>query len=83
MELTMKKKKNIGKSLKNNLFLLKLAFKTSPGYMIYLIFETIKQEGLVFLEHTIGIYVVLNAVEYHKPFKDVVIVIGIIIYRFL
>ncbi len=58
-------KKNIWK---NNWFIISLSFKTAPFFMIYMIFEQIKQAGLVFLEHTYGIHYILEAAEYGKPF---------------
>lgn len=73
------KKKNYGKGIKNNLYLIKLAFHTSPFYMCDLLFESIKQEALNFLEHTIGIYVLLIAVEEQRDFRFVATYIGAII----
>ena len=56
----------------NNWFILKLSFQTAPFFMVYMIFEAIKQQCLVFLEHTYGIKYVLEAAEFHKPFIYVV-----------
>ena len=70
-----KKSPNIKKIWKNNWFIISLSFKTAPVFMIYMIFEQIKQAGLVFLEHIYGIHYVLEAAEYGKPF--------ILVLRFL
>lgn len=67
-----KKKQNPKKILANNWFIVKLSFQTAPFFMCYMIFETIKQQCLVFLEHTYGIQFVLEAAEFHKPFSAVV-----------
>ncbi len=40
--------------------------------MCYMIFEAVKQQALVFLEHTYGIKFVLEAAEFRKPFIVVV-----------
>lgn len=74
-----RQKKQYGKGIKNNLFLIKLSFQTSPFYICDMLFESLKQQGLNFLEHTIGIYVLLSAVEEHKDYSYVATYIGIII----
>ena len=70
-----KKPQNPKKIWANNWFIIKISFKTAPFFMIFMIFENIKQAGLVFLEHTYGIHYVLEAAEYGKPF--------IVVIRFL
>jgi ATP-binding cassette subfamily B protein len=71
-EKDKKIKQNVRKVLSNNWFIIKLSFRTAPFFMCYMIFETVKQQGLVFLEHTYGIKYVLEAAEFHKPFIVVV-----------
>lgn len=66
-----KKSPGLRKTWKNNCFILGLSFKTAPVFMLYMIFEQVKQAGLVFLEHTYGIHFVLEAAEYGKPFRTV------------
>lgn len=61
--------KNFKKTIADNLFLFKLCFKASPGYMILLIVETIRNEIVVFLEFTFGLNFVLECAEFGKPFK--------------
>lgn len=61
--------------LKNHLFLWRLCFKAAPGFMICWICEGIRYQGLIFLEHTVGIYFVLECAEYGRPFKYVLIFI--------
>ncbi len=61
--------KNFKKTIADNLFLFKLCFKASPGYMILHIVETIRNEIVVFLEFTFGLNFVLECAEFGKPFK--------------
>ena len=74
-----KKSPNVKKIWMNNWFIISLSFKTAPVFMIYMIFEEIKQGVLVFLEHTYGIHYVLEAAEYGKPFILVVRFLSIIL----
>lgn len=78
MSVKDKKSPNVMKIWKNNWFIISLSFKTAPGFMIYMIFEEVKQAGLVFLEHTYGIHYVLEAAEYGKPFISVVRFLSIV-----
>lgn len=66
------KKQDYKRILSNNWFILKLSFSTAPFFMVFMIFEVIKQQVLVFFEHTYGIKYVLEAAEFHKPFIVVV-----------
>lgn len=61
--------KNFRKTIADNLFLLKLCFKASPGYVILYIVESIRNEIVVFLEFTFGLNFVLECAEFGKPFK--------------
>lgn len=61
--------KNFSKTIADNLFLLKLCFKASPGYVILYIVESIRNEVVVFLEFTFGLNFVLECAEFGKPFK--------------
>lgn len=61
--------KNFKKTIADNLFLLKLCFKASPGYVILYIVEAIRNEIVVFLEFTFGLNFVLECAEFGKPFK--------------
>jgi len=72
MKKDTKQKQSIKKILSNNWFILKLSFSAAPFFMCYMIFEAIKQQALIFLEHTYGIKFVLEAAEFRKPFSVVV-----------
>ena len=76
-----KKKKSLKakKVWANNWFILKISFQTAPGFMFFMIFEQLKQAGLVFLEHTYGIHFVLEAAEYGKPFSLVIKFLAIVL----
>ncbi len=65
-------KQNLKKVISNNWFILKLSFQAAPFYMVFMIFEAVKQQVLVFYEHTYGIKFVLEAAEFGKPFSVVV-----------
>ena len=51
--------------LQNQLFLWKLCFKTCPGYMIYFLYDGFRYQGIIFLEHVLGIRYVLHCAECH------------------
>ncbi len=65
--------------LKNHLFLWKLCFKTCPGYMIYFLYDGFRYQGIIFLEHVLGIRYVLHCAEYHEPFWKALLFIGVIL----
>lgn len=55
----------------NNWFLLKLCFTTSPIYIITITLDQIRNQVSIFFEHTYGIGYVLEAAEFHYPFRKV------------
>ena len=57
--------------LRNHFALCKLCFKTAPGFMTYWVYDGIRLRIAIFLEHTIGINLVLHSAEYHEPFRNV------------
>lgn len=65
--------------LKNHLFLWHLCFKTCPGYMLYFLYDGFRYQGVIFIEHVLGINYVLKCAEFHEPFKKAFIYIGIIL----
>ncbi|MBR5400199.1 MAG: ABC transporter ATP-binding protein [Treponema sp.] len=65
--------------LKNQLFLWKLCFKTCPGYMIYHLYDAFRYQGVIFLEHVLGIRYVLRCAEFHEPFTKALFYIGLIL----
>ena len=64
---------------KNQIFLWKLCFKTCPGYMIYFLYDAFRYQGIIFLEHVLGIRYVLHCAEYREPFWKALMYIGIIL----
>ena len=64
---------------KNQLFLWNLCFKTCPGYMIYFLYDGFRYQGIIFLEHVLGIRYVLHCAEYNEPFWKALLFIGIIL----
>ncbi|MBR5646639.1 MAG: ABC transporter ATP-binding protein [Treponema sp.] len=74
-----KESRNKNGILKNQIFLWKLCFKTCPGYMIYFLYDAFRYQGVIFLEHVLGIRYVLRCAEFHEPFMKALIYIGIIL----
>lgn len=61
--------KKTRKMISDNLWLLRICFKSAPGYVICYIFEAIRNEVVVFLEFTLALNFVLECAEFGKPFK--------------
>lgn len=57
--------------VKNNWFLFRICFQAAPLYLCAYIFEAIRNQICIFLEHTYGIGYVLEAAENKYPFADV------------
>lgn len=57
----------------NNLFLIRLCYQASPAYVILVTFDVVRNSLSIFLEHTYGIGYVLEAAEFHYPFRRVAI----------
>lgn len=73
-------KKNRSTVLKNQIFLWKLCFKTCPLYMIYHLYDAFRYQGVIFLEHVLGIRYVLKCAEFHEPFTKALFYIGLILF---
>lgn len=73
-------KKNRITVLKNQIFLWKLCFKTCPLYMIYHLYDAFRYQGVIFLEHVLGIRYVLKCAEFHEPFTKALFYIGLILF---
>ena len=56
---------------RNNWFLLKLMFCASPSFIIFMVMDSIRNQVSIFFEHTYGIGYVLEAAEFHYPFRQV------------
>jgi len=65
--------------LMNQIFLWKLCFKTCPLYMIYHLYDAFRYQGIIFLEHVLGIRYVLRCAEFHEPFTKALLYIGLIL----
>ncbi|MDP4089625.1 MAG: ABC transporter ATP-binding protein [Bacillota bacterium] len=71
----MKNKQPFKQVLDNNLFIFKICFSASPLYIIAFIADILRNQILVFVEHTYGIGYVLESVEYGRPFRSVAVFI--------
>lgn len=82
MKQKNKEKKETNQSVRevfsNNFFLLKLMFTASPSYIIFMALDAIRNQVSIFFEHTVGIGYVLEAAEFHYPFRKVAAVILIL-----
>ena len=76
---TAKTQKSKSTVLKNQIFLWKLCFKTCPLYMIYHLYDAFRYQGIIFLEHVLGIRYVLHCAEFHEPFTKALFYIGLIL----
>ena len=72
-------KKSASSVWKNQVFLWKLCFKTCPFFMIYHLYDAFRYQGMIFLEHVLGIRYVLRCAEFHEPFTKALFYIGIIL----
>ena len=72
-------KKSASAVLKNQIFLWKLCFKTCPAYMIYHLYDAFRYQGIIFLEHVLGIRYVLRCAEFQEPFTKALFYIGVIL----
>lgn len=65
--------------IENQIYLWKLCFRTCPAYMIYHLYDGFRYQGVIFMEHVLGIRYVLRCAEYQEPFWKAFFVIGIIL----
>ena len=65
--------------LSNHFFLWKLCFKRAPLYMLYHLYDGFRYQFIIFIEHVVGIYLVLYCAEHGEPFWKVFVYIGIIL----
>lgn len=66
-----KLKQTAAQVFKNNWFLIKLCLKASPAYVIFAVLDSVRNQVSIFFEHTYGIGYVLEAAEFHYPFRQV------------
>lgn len=62
---------SIKRIVSNNIFAVKTLFSATPVYGFYVIIEAIRHNVINFLEHTVCVYLVLNAIETQKGFGEV------------
>lgn len=79
----MKQKQSFKQVIDNNLFILKICFSASPIYIITYIFDVIRNQVLIFCEHTYGIGFVLESVEFGRSFREVAIFIIVLFFLIL
>ena len=57
----------------NNLFAAGLLFKSTPIYGLSIIVDAVRHNTINFLEHTVSVYFVLNAIESRRNFIEVLL----------
>ena len=60
MEKKEKMKQPLSKIVRNNAMMMGIVMKTYPLYLILLVFETVKNRILIFIEHTWGIKYIME-----------------------
>jgi ATP-binding cassette subfamily B protein len=61
------------KDLKNTWFLVAVCMKTAPLYTLWSMFEAIRNQVMIFIEHILAFQFVLTVVEEGRPFRNVAI----------
>lgn len=79
MKTNRKDKVNQGRIVSNNLFAAKLLFESTPIYGLSIIVEAVRHNVINFLEHTICVYYVLNAIENKGDFKELLLFMLLIV----
>ncbi len=72
-------KKSAKNVWRNQLFLWNICFKTAPGYMIYFLYDAFRYQGVIFIEHVLGIRYVLRCAEFQEPLWKALLYIGIVL----
>ncbi|WEK56222.1 MAG: ABC transporter ATP-binding protein [Candidatus Cohnella colombiensis] len=67
-----KQKKTMKEIIDNNLFLLKFAYRNAPFFIFFTCFYNAFQSIVIYIEHTLGIKYITDAIQYHKPFSKVI-----------
>ena len=70
-----KTKQSFKTVVSNNWFMMKLMLKAAPSYLIFYGLDAMRNQVSIFFEHTVLIGYVLEAAEFHYPFKRVAFVV--------
>ncbi len=72
----IKNKQSLGKIIKNNWFILKIAIKESPLYTLDELIQGMLHHIVVFVEHVYMLVFIMDSIEHQKPFLNVLIFIS-------
>lgn len=72
MSKPLQERQSVKEIVGHNLFLIKYMFKLSPFFVVYNIFYYAFHAVIVFIEHTLGIKLITDAIQYQKPFSLVI-----------
>lgn len=73
-------KHGLRKTIKNNWFILKLAFKEAPVYVLHSITSDAFHQIIVFIEHIYMISYIVDCIQYKRPFINVVLFVGCVFF---
>ncbi len=66
-----KSRLSMKRTCSNVWFMVSIIFRASPLYGVMLIIENMRHNGMIFIETTVGVGYILEAVEFGKPFGEV------------
>lgn len=66
-----KSRLSVKRTCSNVWFMVRIIFQASPLYGVMLIIENMRHNGMIFIETTVGVGYILEAVEFGKPFEEV------------
>lgn len=75
--MSRQKKNSMGRIWSNNLYALKTLFGPTPVYGISIMIEAIRHNLINFLEQTICVFIVLDTIERHGSYMEIVKVIAL------
>jgi ATP-binding cassette subfamily B protein len=81
------KNRGIKKIINNNWFIFMIAFKEAPVYTVATVINGFSQQMIIFVEHIYMIAYIVDCIQFHRPFLNVIIFIGsvftVVILHFL
>lgn len=66
-----KSRLSVKRTCSNVWFMVSIIFRASPLYGVMLLIENMRHNGMIFIETTVGVGYILEAVEFGKPFSEV------------
>ena len=76
MENKKEKPVSLLRMLSNNLYGINCIVRSTPVYAFFIALDVVRHNVINFLEQTICVYMILNAIETHRSFKYILLVVG-------